>query len=86
LEFGSSVTEKTFDEAKILLAEHPGAAPLLVQVGANNGDQAPRFKSKSLRVTPDAETIEGLQKLFGRGNVRIVRMFTPAPQDEGSNW
>lgn len=84
LALGSAVTEQTFDDAKILLTEHPGAAPVILQVGGNNGERAPRLRSRSLRVSPDAETMEGLQKLFGRGNVRIVRMFSPAPPDQGN--
>ena len=81
LALGSAVTEQTFDDAKILLAQHPGAAPVILRVGGNNGERAPRLRSKSLRVSPDAETMEELQKLFGHGSVRVVRMFSPAPQD-----
>ena len=77
LELGSQVQEVAFAEAKKVLAAHPGAAPVLLQVGSHNGERAPRLKSRTLRVTPDAETVEALQKLFGRGNVRLVRTFAP---------
>jgi DNA polymerase-3 subunit alpha len=86
LELGSKVTEEAFSKAKVLMVEHPGAAPVIVQVGSDNGAQAPRLKSRSVRVTPDAETVEGLQKLFGRANVRLVRMFTPPAGDQGNGW
>jgi hypothetical protein len=61
---------------------------VIVQVGSDNGDRAPRLKSRSVRATPDAETVEGLQKLFGRGNVRLVRLFSPSPQsqDQEPGW
>jgi DNA polymerase-3 subunit alpha len=86
LELGSQVTEEAFGKAKLLMGEHPGAAPVIVQVGSDNGVQAPRLKSRSMRITPDTETVEGLQKLFGRGNVRLVRMFTPPASDQGNGW
>jgi hypothetical protein len=82
------VDDETFGAAKHLMLDHAGAAPVVVQVGSDNGEQAPRLKSRSLRVSPDAETIEGLQKLFGHGNVRIVRMFSAAipEHDPVRNW
>ncbi len=88
LELGSDVSGDDFGKARILLAEHPGPAPVIVQVGSDNGDRAPRLKSRSVRATPDAETVEGLQKLFGRGNVRLVRLFSPSPQsqDQEPGW
>jgi DNA polymerase-3 subunit alpha len=84
LELGSKVTEEDFEKARILLAEHSGAAPVIVQVGSDNGERSPRLKSRSLRVTPDAETVEALQKLFGSGHVRLVR--TASPPSEGGPW
>jgi DNA polymerase-3 subunit alpha len=82
LELGSKVTEEDFEKARILLAEHSGAAAVILQVGSDNGERSPRFKSRSLRVTPDAETVEELQKLFGTGHVRLVRTASP-PSGEG---
>ena len=78
LELGSPVPETAFTEAKKVLAAHPGAAPVLLQVGTDNGERAPRLRSRSLRVSPDAGTVDALQKLFGRGNVRLVRTFQPS--------
>ena len=85
LELGSQVPGTAFGEARKLLAAHPGAAPVLVQVGTDNGERAPRLRSRTLCVAPDAETVGALQKLFGRGNVRLVRTFTPSP-DSGNGW
>ncbi len=86
LELGSGVSEEDFGKAKALLREHPGAAPVLLQIGSDNGAQAPRLRSRSLRVTPDAETVAGLQKLFGRGNVRLVRLFSQSAGEQGTGW
>jgi len=77
LELESSVTESVFADARRVLAEHPGASPIWLQVGADNGEPAPRLRSRSLRGYPDAETMDALQRLFGRGNVRLVRTVTP---------
>ncbi len=73
VELGSDVAVEAFQRAKQFLVEHPGPAPVWVLVGSDNGEHAPRLRSRSLRVAPDAETLEALQKLFGRGNVRLVR-------------
>ncbi len=73
LEPGASLPQNAFADARKVLAAHPGAAPVWLQVGADNGDHAPRFRSRSLRVSPDAETVRALQKLFGRANVKLVR-------------
>lgn len=81
LELGSDVPESAFGEAKRVLAEHPGASPVILQVGSDNGDEPPRFRSRSLKVAPDGDTLEALQKLFGRGNVRLVRTVKPEPAE-----
>jgi DNA polymerase III subunit alpha len=85
LEFGSEVAAETFADAKRLLTAHPGPSPLWIRVGADNGERAPRLRSRTLRVAPDIETIGELQKLFGRGNVRLVRAVRPTPE-QGSGW
>jgi len=77
LELGSDLSEGAFAAARELLATHPGASPVWIQVGPDNGERAPRLRSRSLRVAPDAETLRALQKLFGRGNVRLVRIAVP---------
>jgi DNA polymerase III subunit alpha len=77
LELESEVSEAAFAQAKTLLARHPGASPVWVQVGQDNGEAAPKLRSRTLTATPDAETMSALQKLFGRGNVRLVRAVIP---------
>ncbi len=84
LELGYELTEGAFAEARRVLASHPGAAPVLLQVGADNGAHGPRLRSRTLRASADAETVAALQKLFGRGNVRLVRTAQPTP--EGQGW
>lgn len=83
LELGSDIPEEAFAEARAVLSAHPGASPVWLQVGQDNGDRAPRLRSRSLGVTPDSDTMEALQKLFGRRNVRLVRRVRPSlEQDE----
>ncbi len=77
LELGSDVAEQAFEAAKQVIAAHPGPSPVWIQVGTDNGEPAPRLRSRSLRVEPDSDTLGALQKLFGRGNVRLVRTVTP---------
>jgi len=84
LDLGSTVPETVFAEAKTVLAAHPGAAPVVVQVGSDNGEHAPRLKSRTMRASADGNTVSALQKLFGRGNVRLVRTF--GPQNQGDPW
>jgi DNA polymerase III subunit alpha len=78
LELGSDVSAATFEAARELIAARPGPSPVWIQVGADNGERAPRLRSRSLRVEPDADTLGALQKLFGRGNVKLVRTVVPA--------
>jgi DNA polymerase-3 subunit alpha len=78
LELGSTVEAGAFEEARKVLAAHPGSASVLVRVGRQNGGPAPRLRSRTLSASPDAETLGLLQKLFGRGNVRLVRRATAA--------
>jgi len=86
LELGSPVPDSAFVEAKRVLAAHPGASPVLLHVGSDNGEAAPRLKSRSLRASPDAETVSALQKIFGRANVRLVRTATPRGDAPGGDW
>jgi DNA polymerase-3 subunit alpha len=73
LELGSSLVEEAFAAAKRVISQHPGASAVWIQVGPDNGERAPRLKSRTLRVSPDEAALGELQKLFGRGNVRLVR-------------
>ncbi|NNF14470.1 MAG: DNA polymerase III subunit alpha, partial [Gemmatimonadetes bacterium] len=85
LELESDVPVTAFEKAKQVLAEHPGASPIWFQLGQDNGEPAPRLRSRSLKATPDAETMDGLQKLFGRGNVRVVRAVIPEVDTSASD-
>jgi DNA polymerase-3 subunit alpha len=85
LELERDVPEDAFAQAKRVLAEHPGSSPVWIQVGQDNGEPAPRLRSRSLRATPDATTVEALQKLFGRGNVRLVRAVIPKVDTSASD-
>ncbi len=86
LELGSSVPESAFEEAKRLFAEHPGGAPIWLQVGTDNGEAAPRLRSRTLKTSVDLATIEALQGLFGPGNVRLVRTYSPPVGEPPRNW
>jgi len=78
LELDSAVTAEAFSEARRVLDAHPGASPVWLQLGQDNGEPATKLRSRTLRATPDAETMEALQKLFGRGAVRLIRAVIPA--------
>ncbi|MDH3424401.1 MAG: DNA polymerase III subunit alpha, partial [Gemmatimonadota bacterium] len=77
LELGSEVGSEAFEAAKKLMSDHPGPSPVWIQVGADNGDRAPRLRSRSLSIEPTLDTLGALQKLFGRGNVKLVRTTEP---------
>ena len=85
LELDSDVPVTAFEKAKEVLTEHPGASPVWLQLGQDNGEPAPKLQSRSLKATPDAETMDGLQKLFGRGNVRVVRAVIPEVDTSASD-
>jgi DNA polymerase-3 subunit alpha len=73
LDVGSTVPAEALASARSLMSAHPGAAPVEVTLGADNGHEAPRLRSRSLRVNPTRETIASLQELFGKAHVRLVR-------------
>jgi len=81
LELESSVTPAAFADAKKVLLDHAGASPVWLSVGRDNGEPAPKLRSRSLRGAPDAETMKALQALFGPGNVRLVRAVIPTIED-----
>ena len=61
--------------AKQAIAAHPGPAPLVV-VWTNGGGaaaDAPRLKSRSLRVLPDDALLRELREALGEERVRLVR-------------
>jgi DNA polymerase-3 subunit alpha len=82
IESGSGVVDEAFAAAKRVIAEHPGASAVWIQVGTDNGERAPKLKSRTLRVDPGEAALDALQKLFGRGNVRLVRTVSPVDDAE----
>jgi len=86
LEPGSAVPTSAFQEAAELLKAHPGDAPVFLRIGSDNGESAPRLRSRTLRITPDQDAMEGLQKLFGPGNVRLARTYVPATAPPPPHW
>ena len=80
LDVGSDVTEEAFEQAKQVLTACPGASPVLVQVGLDNGAPAPYFRSRSLKVSANSQTLQELRKLFGHGKIRLVRTVEPSSE------
>ena len=77
MDLGSEIPEEAFDQARTIILSHPGQAPLMLQWGGDNGSPAPKFRSRSLRVAADAETLEELKRIFGKSKVRLVRASSP---------
>ncbi|SVA84085.1 uncharacterized protein METZ01_LOCUS136939, partial [marine metagenome] len=76
LELGSEVTANAFKAAKQIIADRPGPSPVLLKVGSGNGEPVPPFRSRSMYIEPNEDTLGELEKLFGLGNVRLVRTAT----------
>ena len=68
-----AVAMDAFSKARSLIASRPGGAPLELVLGPINGGSTPRFRSRSLKLNPDEATLAELQRLFGKGHVRLVR-------------
>jgi DNA polymerase-3 subunit alpha len=83
IELGAGVAEDAFTQARRVIADHPGTSAVWIQVGPDNGERAPRLKSRTLRVDPGEAALGALQKLFGRGNVRLVRTASPDSDEQG---
>lgn len=73
LELGSEVTANAFKAAKRIIAERPGPSPVLLKVGSDDGEPVPPFRSRSMYIEPSEDTLGELEKLFGPGNVQLVR-------------
>jgi DNA polymerase-3 subunit alpha len=86
LELGSTLAGEAFEAAKRVIAAHPGSSAVWIQVGPDNGDRAPRLKSRTLRMDPGEAGLGELQKLFGRGNVRLVRTVQPDLSEPEPRW
>jgi DNA polymerase-3 subunit alpha len=73
LPIGADLEPEMFARAREVLSSHPGATPVELTLGADNGAPAPRFRSRSLSVDPMNGTLPALRELFGAGRVRLVR-------------
>ncbi|MYA42914.1 MAG: DNA polymerase III subunit alpha [Gemmatimonadetes bacterium] len=69
-----SLADDTFASARAVADAHPGAAPVEVVLTDSNGSGAPRLRSRSLRVSPDRDTIRALEGLFGKGRVGLAKV------------
>ncbi len=74
LDLDSELGDDAFDKARAVMAASSGAAPVELVVGEANGAAAPRLRSRSLRVSPDRETLRALEALFGKGRVGLVKV------------
>ncbi|HEX2203693.1 MAG TPA: DNA polymerase III subunit alpha [Longimicrobium sp.] len=89
IELGSAGTEPAaVERAKAILAEHAGAGPVFVLWKNGGGDaDAPRLKSKSLKVAPRDELLMALREALGDDRVRLHRDPPPmAPPREEPAW
>ncbi len=69
-----SLADDTFAGARAVVNAHPGASPVEVVVSGVNGPDTPRLRSRSLRVSPDHETIRAFESVFGKGRVGLARV------------
>ncbi len=68
------IPEDAFARARSIISAHPGGAPVVLQVGRDNGIRAPRLRSRTLKVATDAETLSELKEVFGKAHVRLVKV------------
>ena len=70
---GKRVGDDAFQKAAAILRSHPGSAPVEFAVSPGDASEGCRFRSRSLRVDPQAEVLAELRSLFGKSRVRLVR-------------
>ncbi len=73
LPMGAELDDDVFARAKEVLEAHPGMAPVELRLGSDNGITTPIFRSRTLKADASRDTIEALQKMFGKARVRLVR-------------
>ena len=66
--------DDAFGRARRVMVARAGEAPVEVAVGDGNGAALPRLRSRSLKVSPDRDTIRALEEVFGKGRVGLVRV------------
>jgi DNA polymerase-3 subunit alpha len=73
IELGSSGPDPAaVQEAKALLAAHPGEGPVMV-LWKNGGSEAQRLRSRTLKVAPGDELLLALRERLGDDRVRLHR-------------
>ena len=68
-----SLADDAFAGARAVVNAHPGASPVEVVLSGLNGPDTPRLRSRSLRVSPDRETLRAFEAVFGKGRVGLAR-------------
>jgi DNA polymerase III subunit alpha len=82
---GSGLDSERLRQVKELVARHPGDAPLFVvwqsaavaggsSSGANGGTVAPRFRSRSLKLSAEEQVLRTLREVLGEERVRLTRV------------
>ena len=74
VEWDTDLPDDTLGKARAVMEAHAGGAPVELVVGKANGAAAPRLRSRSLKVSPDRETIRALEDVFGKGTVGLCRV------------
>ena len=74
LPVGAALDDDIFAKAREVLASHPGAAPVEVRLGSDNGMAASVLRSRTLNVDPNRDALGALQEMFGKARVRLVRV------------
>ncbi len=69
----SALSAKDFADARALMAKRPGRDAVEVVAKGDNGEAGTRLRSRSLRVSGDATTLEGLEEILGQGRVTLAR-------------
>ncbi len=77
IELGSGGCDAArLDAAKKLFVGHPGNAPVIVlwrNGGSGSGEDSPRLRSRTLRITPRAELVAELREQLGEDAVKLVK-------------
>lgn len=75
LEWDADLPEEAFAQARSILSDSAGSAPVEVVVGRGNGagGAQPRLRSRTLKAAADRDTLRALEAVFGKGAVEVVR-------------
>ncbi len=70
----ATLQDDTFSQAKAVMRNHLGGAPVELISGEANGLPARRLRSKSIKISPDRETLQELEAVFGKGRVTVAKV------------